>query len=230
MAKLLSDDITEKLEQKIKTMKVGEKLPSERNLAEELGVSRNMLRETLRVLSNRGIIEILPGKGAYVSNKQEEKLAGYLENCLFSDENRNTLLDVVEVRRVIEIEICLKVVERATEEDILELEHIYQLMEESRTNVKLFNEYDMAFHLQLALASHNSIYGPLLTTLFNISNRRMFLITELYPVRVDSAQREHFAMIEAIKNRDRKYIKQIALKHFSIYDILKLQELLKESK
>ena len=228
MAKLLSDEITEKLEIRIRNMRVGEKLPSERLLAEEIGVSRNMLRETLRVLSDKGMIEILPGKGAYVSNKQEERLVDYLESCLFADENRDALLDVVEVRRVIEIEICLKVVERATEEDISELERIYELMEKNRRNVRVYNEYDAAFHLQLAAASHNSIYPPLLTSLFNISNRRMFLITELYPTRVDSSQREHLAMIEAIKNQDGKKIKQIALKHFSIDDILRLQELLKE--
>ena len=229
MAKLLSDEITEKLESRIRNMRVGEKLPSERLLAEEIGVSRNMLRETLRVLSDKGMIEILPGKGAYVSNKQEERLVDYLESCLFGDENRDALLDVVEVRRVIEIEICLKVVERATENDITELERLYELMEKNRRNVRLYNEYDAAFHLQLATASHNSIYPPLLTSLFNISNRRMFLITELYPTRVDSSQREHFAMIEAIKNRDEKKIKQVALKHFSIDDILRLQELLKEN-
>lgn len=228
LAKLLSDNVAEKLEEKIRTMRVGEKLPSERVMAEEFGISRNMLREKLRVLSDKGMIEILPGKGNYVSNKQEERLVEYLENCLFSDENKDSLLDVVEVRGVMEKGICAKAVENATEEDILELERLCNLMEETRTNIKKYNEYDAQFHLQLATASHNTLYPPLLTSLFNISNRKMFLITELYPIRVDSSQREHWEMIEAIKKRDKKSIKQIASKHYSINDILRVQKLVKE--
>lgn len=228
MATLLSDGITEKLELKIKSMEIGEKLPSERKMAEEFGVSRNMLRESLRVLCDKGLIEILPGKGAYVSNKQEERLTEHLENMLF--DNSDNLLDLVEVREAIEMEVCLKAVKVADEKDIQELEKIYRMMEENRKHVKKFNECDMAFHLQLASASHNSIYPPLLAALYNISEQKIFRITELYPTRVDSAQREHRAIIEAIKNRDRKQAKQIALKHFNIQDILVSQSMLKEKK
>lgn len=228
MATLLSDGITEKLESKIKKMEVGEKLPSERNMSEEFGVSRNMLRESLRVLCDKGLIDILPGKGAYVSNKQDARLADHLESILF--DNSNNLLDLVEVREVLEMEVCLKAVKVATEEDIRELEQIYDRMEDSRKQVTRFNECDMAFHLQIAKASHNSIYPPLLTALYNISERKVFRITELYPTRVDSAQREHKALIEAIRNRDRKAAKQVASKHFNIKDILTSQSMLREMK
>ena len=102
MATLLSNDIAECLEKKVRSMEVGEKLPSERKLAEELGVSRNMLRESLRALSDKGMIEILPGKGAYVSNKQEERLVDHLESILF--DNQDNLQDIVEVRETLEME------------------------------------------------------------------------------------------------------------------------------
>ena len=226
MATLLSDGITEKLELKIKSMEVGEKLPSERKMAEDYGISRNMLRESLRVLCDKGLIDILPGKGAYVSNKQDERLTEHLQNMLF--DNSDNLLDLVEVRELIEIEVCLKAVKVATEEDIQELERIFQMMEQNRKQVTKFNECDMAFHLQLANASHNSIYPPLLAALYNISEQKIFRITELYPTRVDSAQREHRSIIEAIKMRDRKQAKQVALKHFNIQDILLSQSRLIE--
>lgn len=228
MATLLSDGISEKLEAKIRKMEVGEKLPSERNMAEEFGVSRNMLRESLRVLSDKGLIEILPGKGAYVSNKQDERLADHLESILF--DNQNNLMDIVEVRGALEMEVCLKAVKVATEEDIRNLELLYEKMEANRTQVKKFNEYDMAFHLQIAKASHNSIYPSLLSALYNISERKIFRITELYPTRVDSAQKEHRALIEAIKAHDRKAAKAIASKHVNIQDILISQSKLREEK
>ena len=212
MATLLSDEIAAKLELKIKEMKVGEKLPSERMLADEFGVSRNLLRESLQVLRDKGVIDILPGKGAYVSDKQEERLAAYMENILFN--NSDNWKDVAEARRVIEIEACLKAVEMATDKDIQELERLYLLMEENTKNAKAFHEYDMAFHVQIAKASHNNIYAPLMMALFNISEKKMFPDTETEPMCIEAVQREHLAIIQALKNRDRQIIGQIIQKHF----------------
>ncbi len=195
MATLLSSEILEKLEGKIREMEVGEKFPSERKMAEEFGISRNMLRESLRVLSDKGLIEVIPGKGAYVSNRQDEKLADYLESVVF--DNQNYLMDIVEVRSVLEMEVCLKAAK-------------------------------VAFHLQIAKASHNSIYPALLSSLYAISERKFFMITEIYPTRVDSAQKEHKALIEAIRNKDRKSIKAVAGKHFDIQDILISQSKVKD--
>lgn len=226
MSTLLSSGILEKLEAKIRTMEVGEKLPSERKIAEEYGVSRNMLRESLRVLTDKGLIEILPGKGAYVSNKQEEKLADYLESIVF--ENPSNLMDIVEVRSVLEMEVCLKAAKVATQEDVKALDAIFEQMEACRKHVKKFSECDMAFHLQIAKASHNSIYPTLLSSLYTISDRKLFMITELYPTRVDSAQKEHRALIEAIREHDRKKTKAVASKHFNIQDILNSQNKLKD--
>lgn len=140
-----------------------------------------MLRESLRVLSDKGLIEILPGKGSYVSNKQEEKLADYLESIVF--ENPGNLMDIVDVRSVLEMEFL-------------------------RKHVKKFSECDMALHLQIAKASHNSIYPTLLSSLYTISDRKLFMITELYPIRADSAQREHRSLIDAIREHDRKKPRQ----------------------
>ncbi len=228
MAILLSSEILEKLEGKIREMEVGEKFPSERKMAEEFGISRNMLRESLRVLSDKGLIEVIPGKGAYVSNRQDEKLADYLESVVF--DNHNYLMDIVEVRSVLEMEVCLKAAKVATKEDICELEAIYEQMETYRKHVKKFNECDVAFHLQIAKASHNSIYPALLSSLYAISERKFFMITEIYPTRVDSAQKEHKALIEAIRDQDRKSIKAIAGKHFDIQDILISQSKIKDIK
>ena len=71
----LYTDIYKKLEQRIKGMSEGDKLPSERVMVQEYGVSRNVLREALVLLSDRGMIEIRPGKGSYVTDKKKGKEA-----------------------------------------------------------------------------------------------------------------------------------------------------------
>ena len=120
----------------------------------------------------------------------------------------------------------MKAVQVADKEDIEKLEKIYDLMEKNRKDVIVFNEYDMSFHMQIAKSSHNSIYPLLLSVLYNISDKKLFKITELYPTRVDSAQKEHRALIDAIRDHDRKAMKAVAKKHFDIQDILITQSLL----
>lgn len=218
MSNFLYNDISEQLEEKIHDLSVGAKLPSERTMAEEYGVSRNVLREALRVLSEKGIIEIHSGRGAYVADKQNEKLVSQLESILF--ENVNSLSDIEEVREAVELAVLEKAVERATEEDIRQLETIYEEMEESKSNPKKYNSGDIRFHIQLANSTHNSVFPVLISALYNLTDKKLFRITELYPSRVNSGQREHRGIIDAIKKRDVDTVKNIGRKHFNIKDIL----------
>lgn len=218
MSNFLYNDISEQLEEKIHDLPVGAKLPSERTMAEEYGVSRNVLREALRVLSEKGIIEIHSGRGAYVADKQNEKLVSQLESILF--ENVNSLSDIEEVREAVELAVFEKAVERATEEDIRQLETIYEEMEESKSNPKKYNSGDIRFHIQLANSTHNSVFPVLISALYNLTDKKLFRITELYPSRVNSGQREHRGIIDAIKRRDVDTVKNIGRKHFNIKDIL----------
>ena len=107
----------------------------------------------------------------------------------------------------------------ATDKDIQELERLYLLMEENTKNAKAFHEYDMAFHVQIAKASHNNIYAPLMMALFNISEKKMFPGTEMEPMGIEAVQREHLAIIQALKNRNRQMIGQIIQKHFGTKEL-----------
>jgi Transcriptional regulators len=218
MTNLIYNDISVQLEEKIRGMEVGEKLPSERTMAEMFGVSRNMLRESLRLLSEKGIIEIRPGKGVYVADKKDKKLVEQLESLLFDQEN--SLIDIVEARETLELAVLLKAVEKADREDIQTLEEIFKHMEEARNNVKVFNEHDIEFHVRLAKSTKNSMFPLLISTLYNLTDRKLFRLTELYPSRVVSAQREHRSIISAIRNRDMELAREVARKHFNIKDIL----------
>ena len=91
----LYTDIYKKLEERIKGMSVGEKLPSERTMVQEYGVSRNVLREALVLLGDRGLIEIRPGKGSYVTDKQKARFAKHFESIL--EEDRHSQMQVLEL-------------------------------------------------------------------------------------------------------------------------------------
>ena len=118
----LYTDIYKKLEERIKGMSVGEKLPSERTMVQEYGVSRNVLREALVLLGDRGLIEIRPGKGSYVTDKQKLRFAKHFESIL--EEDRHSQMQVLEVREILELAMFEKAALNADSDDIDAMEKI----------------------------------------------------------------------------------------------------------
>ena len=218
MGEYQSERILKSLEEEIRGMKVGDTLSSERVLAQNFGVSRNIIREVLKTLSERGMIEILPGKGAFIVDNSNKKFSQNLERILA---RKNTSLkDIVEVREALETQILLLDIDRATEDDYKNFWDIYNKLEANRNNPEIYSKYDIMLHNAFAKATRNAIYTLFVDTLYDITDRQIFLINEAYPNYIESSQAEHKGLIEAVQNGDRDKIKEIAHVHFS--DILSL--------
>lgn len=218
MGEFQSERILKNLEDEIRNMEVGESLSSERVLSQRFGVSRNIIREVLKTLTERGMIEILPGKGAFVVDNTNKMFSQNLERILA---RRNTTLkDIVEVREALETQIFLLDSERATEDDYREFWRIYDLLEANRNNPEEYSKYDIMLHNAFAKATRNAIYTLFVDTLYDLTDRQIFLINKECPDYIESSQAEHKGLIEAIKNGDKEKIKAIAHVHFS--DILSM--------
>lgn len=140
-------------------LKVGDKLPSERELASRLGVSRPVVREVLRSLEERGLIEVSPGRGAFVREASMTDLVGPTD-ALYRRRNA-TPRDVVEVRAMIEPSAAALAADRHEPADLLDLERIlerFAATEELGDRAR----WDIAFHAAIARASRN----PVLETIF----------------------------------------------------------------
>ena len=218
MAGFLYNDVAAKMETEIKNLAVGTKLPSEREMAAKYGVSRNVLREALRLLSEKGILVIQPGRGVYVADESRGKFADRLEDLLESSDSK--LTDIVEVCRTLELGAVQKAVDKATAKDIDELLRLYDAMEKARDDIQEFNRLDRQFHVRLAKCTQNSIYQILLEAFFQLTDEKLFVLNQLFPSRINSAQREHKAFIQAIQQRDHAKAAAAAEQHFNINDIL----------
>lgn len=218
MPDFLYSNIAVKIEEAFRDQKEGTKLPSEREMAVHYGVSRNVIREALRLLCEKGVLVSQPCKGVYVANKSNEKFADRLEELL--QDRRSPLTDIVEVRETLELSVVEKAIERATEEDLQELAAIYEKMEKANGNTQEFTTLDRAFHLRLAQCTQNPIYPILIDAFFQITDEKLFLLTQIFPARVNSAQREHRELIDAIRSKDKKRAFGTARKHFNINDIM----------
>ena len=154
----LYDDVANELEAMIheEALKVGNKLPSEQELAEKFGVSRNILREALKTLKERGLISVRTGDGSYVVKPKPEILTNVVTRLIrLSDV---TLRDVFELRSAIEVVASGLAAERAEPADIKELQTVIKNMEAHREDVDRWAKEELHFHLTVAKATKNPLF------------------------------------------------------------------------
>jgi len=136
----------------------GSKLPAERALCQQLGVSRTVLREATKLLAARGLVREVYGRGTFVSKPNLDAVRKSLEICL-SWHAELVLENLVEMRRLIEVEIAGLAAVHATKAEVRILrENIRQMESLVDGNIKEFTELDLAFHMGLAKATHNQIF------------------------------------------------------------------------
>ncbi|HEX3590091.1 MAG TPA: FadR/GntR family transcriptional regulator [Pseudonocardiaceae bacterium] len=174
-ANRMSEAIVEQIRGLIRgnRLRPGDRLPSERELCERLGVSRVTVREALRVLEAGGLVEIRVGArgGAFVTTPSSDRLGAGLADLI--NLAPITSVEVTEARLVFELGIIPTLIERATDEDIERL----RAMTHAHIEALRRDEYTMAmsaqFHNQVAACAHNaaiemlvrSFHGPLLMSL-----------------------------------------------------------------
>ncbi|MFD7444437.1 FadR/GntR family transcriptional regulator [Streptomyces sp. NPDC059909] len=180
----------------------GDRLPSERELCTQFGVSRVTVREALRILESSGLVEIRVGArgGAFVTAPSSRRVSEGLVDLLTL--SPLTAAQVTEVRLVFELGIVPLVVERATEEDIAELREMCEAHAEALEQDKYTMEASAAFHIRVAACAHNpavemlvqSFHGPLLMSLREAQT--------VEPNMGQHGSKEHHEFVEAIAARD----------------------------
>ena len=188
----------------------GQKLPSERELANRFQVSRASLREAIRALESEGLVVIRAGAGTFVSEDGFDAARDVLANRLLAE--REELADVMELRLLLEPQITGLAAQRATTEDVDRLEAILRQQAEQVQRGEIGVVADTAFHSAVAAASHNLALERLNGTLVEI----------LAPVRDESLQtpgrsyrsmESHRTILEALRAGDAEAARQAMIDH-----------------
>ncbi len=155
--KKIYEQIVDRLNELIRggELKAGDRLPPERKLAELFQVSRNTVREAIKTLEEKGVVESRTGAGTYVAEKGGDEIVSAMAGAL--EAGRNRLGEVLELRRLLEPRIAALAAERITGEGIRRLEEILLLQEAALGEGKRQAELDDRFHLAVAEASGNSV-------------------------------------------------------------------------
>jgi len=169
--KKLYEEITVQIENLIENgeLKVGNRLPSERELAEIFNVSRNPVREAIRVLEEKQLLQSKPGDGTYVILKEKGALVAGLAQTIQSEKIK--LHEIFEFRRIIEPQMCALAAENANETDIQYLKEVLKAQKEKIESGENGAEEDQKFHIGLAKACKNSILLKAIYLLNDILNK-----------------------------------------------------------
>ena len=218
-SKRLYEDIVEQIQQLISggELKPGDKLLSERELADRLQVSRVSVREAIRSLEMLGFIEIRQGEGTFVRDTNADDVIRPL--AMFLAVERGSLLDMFEVRRIFETSTSALAAERATEDEV---EQIGTLLEKMKDRIRhgdseTGEEYDAGFHYAVAEATHNSLLIKLLRTVHEEWSKAVSAGSQqLLLDSANNAQKiidQHTRVYEAIKAHDPATASQAMLEH-----------------
>lgn len=194
----------------------GDRLPPERELAQGFGVSRTVVREALKVLEAQGVLESMTGSGVYVRSADFSIVSKSIHTYLQLLSQENVELKVVEIRRVLEIEIAALAAQRATPAQLEELREICLEMRRHADSSRTLAELDFRLHLALARATQNDLFEMLLTPLMEQLHDYYLYVWDSYGERpLDKVFAQHEALIEAVQAGDPEAARQAMAAHLA---------------
>lgn len=202
-------------------LKPGDKLPSERELAEMFEVSRSSVRDGIRTLELAGLVEARQGEGTIVCDLSADSLVNPLANVLVR--KRQLVAELLDVRKMLEPPLAARAATNASPEEIAYLEDILRRQGEKVRRAELAIEEDSEFHYNIARAANNSVVMKVLDVLMDLLRKTRERSLQVQG-RLQQSFASHRRILSAIKRRDAraaeaamrqhlKKIEEIVLKH-----------------
>lgn len=203
--------LEEKLSEFISHCQVQDKLPTEAELMKEYGVSRSMLREVLKSFEARGIIVSKQGSGRYVQNPD---FVAQLNDCWKGLLNAasDQLLDLLDIRAVLEINSTQTAINCATPEQLRYLAEQVERMKEKAAAGETFTEEDRKFHTMIFSSTGNSVMANLLNIFWDLFGQ-----SNIDPHHGDliSSANQHAKIFEAFAKKDSETVKNLLNEQFA---------------
>jgi len=198
------EQIADQIEQRILNgeLRSGDRLPTERVLAEQFQASRTAVREAMKILAQKGLVEMRPGRGTIVINGAPEAMQNSIGLVMKLQVGEVGGSDnLVEVREILETEIAALAAARATEDEIAAMREAIRVMDVSLSDADAYIAADNQFHRSLAKATQNSLILILIDSIVNplSEQRKHIFAVEGGPER---GQFHHRRILESIIRRN----------------------------
>jgi GntR family transcriptional repressor for pyruvate dehydrogenase complex len=195
-------------------LKPGEKLPPERDLAEQFNVSRTVIRDAIKTLAGRGLLQVRHGSGIFVATAEESTtgLTRALSNTLLLQ--GSGLRDLFEVRKVLERRAAELAAENRTPEHLERLKNIVGDARRHPNNFEVLSERDAQFHVAVAEASQNLVLVRVMLTLLDLLEKSRLESLSI-PGRAQLSLTDHAKIIEEIEDGDAEGAARAMVKHLN---------------
>jgi GntR family transcriptional regulator, transcriptional repressor for pyruvate dehydrogenase complex len=182
------------------TLKPGDQLPAERDLAQRLGVSRTAVREAVKTLREKGLVEAYSGRGTFVTDGTSQAARQSFDLMVKIGQQEGSP-HLVELRLILEPGIAALAAERVEDEDLPAMREAVAVMDRAQRDPEAYIEADLDFHLALAEAAANPLILSLIDSIVGLlrEERMRIFKVEGGPQR---SQFHHKRILDAMERRD----------------------------
>ena len=208
----LFEQVTDQIEQRILQgeLQPGDQLPSERDLSLQFQVSRTVIREAIKALAQRGLIEIQSGRGTFVTNETSLAVRNSL-HLMITLGSQERVLDLMQVREILEPEIAALAACQIDQEHLINLQKCIDIMDETLDPATWTNA-DLEFHLILAQATGNLLIPQMINAIVDLLREQRFRIG-LNKGGPERGQYHHKQILEAVSQKDPDGARQAMREH-----------------
>jgi GntR family transcriptional regulator, transcriptional repressor for pyruvate dehydrogenase complex len=209
----LYEQIVQQIEESILkgTLKAGDQLPAERELAIRFGVSRTAVREAVKALREKGLVEAYSGRGTFITDGTSQAVRQSFDLMVKIGQPEGST-DLAEVRSILEPEISALAAERAQESDRAALREAVAVMDRSLKDADAYIEADLDFHLALAEAAANPLILSLIDSIVGLLREQRLRIFRVEGA-AERGQVHHKRILEAIEKRDANMAREAMKAH-----------------
>ena len=209
----LFEQIVQQVEESILSgqLKPGDQLPAERDLAQRFGVSRTAVREAVKTLREKGLVEAYSGRGTFVTNGTSQAIRQSLDLMIRINQQEGSA-HLAELRQVLEPEIAALAAPRIEEQLLSTMREAVAVMDRNLHDPDVYVEADLDFHLALAEAMGNPLILSLLDSIVGLlreQRSRIFNVTG----GPERGQFHHKRILAAIEKRDPKLAREAMRAH-----------------
>jgi len=220
----LFEDVARQVQQLIVdgTLKPGDLLPPERQLAERFGVSRNSVRDAIRVLELAGLVVARQGEGNVVADVSASMLVAPI--ALLLTRKRKLVAELLDVRKMLEPALAARAAVHASSEQIARMDEILGRQREKALRGEPTVEEDSEFHYVIALAARNTVVLKLLDVLMDLLRETRVRSLQT-PGRLERSLAGHRRVLDAIQRHDPEAAERAVRQHLEEIESIVLKKL-----
>ncbi len=209
----LYEQIVQQIEESIVKgdLKPGDQLPAERELAQRFGVSRTAVREAVKALREKGLVEAYSGRGTFVTEGTAQAVHQWID-LMVKIGQADGFDHLAEVRTILEPEIAALAAARLEESELATMREAVTVMDRARQDPDAYIEADLDFHLALAEGAANPLILSLLDSIVGILREQRLRIFRV-PGGPERGQIHHKRILEAVERRDPEGARQAMREH-----------------